>query len=202
MKKLLAAVLAMAMILSLGVTAFAAAQNYDADGAVVDTQTNDVAEDGGTADTQFKVIDKSATIPTYQMSVTVPMTVTFAVAQDGTTSVPSKYKLINYSFKDISVSNVKAVNGNWTLATEAAAKAADEGSKTVNMNIKGLDLSTTTDGVAPGWDSVKAATSIDGTELDLVLTAVAAPQNSTNETPSAEDAFKVTYTIAMPTVTP
>lgn len=198
MKKVLATVLAMAMILSLGVTAFAASQNYDADGTAVDTKTNDVADDGGTADTQFKVIDKSATIPTYQMSVTVPMTVTFAVAQDGTTSVPSKYKLINYSFKDITVSSVKATNGDWTLATETVAKEANKASKTVNMNIKGLDLSTAAGGIAPNWGTVGKATNIDGTELDLVLTAVAAPQDKEVAGNSSENAFTVTYTISMP----
>lgn len=198
MKKVLATVLAMAMILSLGVTAFAASQNYDADGTVVSAETNDVAEDGGTADTQFKVIDKSATIPTYQMSVTVPMTVTFAVAQDGTTSVPSKYKLINYSFKDITVSSIKAVDGDWTLDTAENAKAAAKASKTVNMNIKGLDLSTAAGGIDPNWGTVGKATNIDGTELDLVLTAVAAPQDKEVAGNSSENAFTVTYTISMP----
>ena len=199
MKKVLATILAMAMILSLGVTAFAA-QNYDADGTAVDSKTNDVSTDGGTADTQFKVIDKSATVPTYQMSVTVPMTVTFAVAKDGTTSVPSKYKLINYSFKDITVSSVKATNGEWTLATETTAKEAAKASKTVNMKIKDIDLSTATSGVDPSWGTVAKATDIKGTELDLTLTAVAAPQDETVAGNSSEDVFTVTYTIAMPTV--
>ena len=166
----------------------------------VDSKTNDVSTDGGTADTQFKVIDKSATVPTYQMSVTVPMTVTFAVAKDGTTSVPSKYKLINYSFKDITVSSVKATNGEWTLATETTAKEAAKASKTVNMKIKDIDLSTATSGVDPSWGTVAKATDIKGTELDLTLTAVAAPQDETVAGNSSEDAFTVTYTIAMPTV--
>ena len=70
------------------------------------------------------------------------------------------------------------------------------------MNIKGLDLSTTTAGVDPSWGTVGKATDIKGTELDLILTAVAAPQDETVAGNTSDNAFTVTYTIAMPTVTP
>ena len=68
------------------------------------------------------------------------------------------------------------------------------------MKIKDIDLSTATSGVDPSWGTVAKATDIKGTELDLTLTAVAAPQDETVAGNSSEDAFTVTYTIAMPTV--
>jgi len=78
MKKVLATILAVAMILSLGVTAFAA-QRVDSDGSLGTSVGEQAAftEDTNTGATTFSIVDKSATVPTYQVSVTVPLTVTF-----------------------------------------------------------------------------------------------------------------------------
>lgn len=67
MKKVLATILAMAMILSLGVISFAAEPQWtgDTDGTVTpDDGTNAKSiQENGSASTWFKVLDKSDTIP-------------------------------------------------------------------------------------------------------------------------------------------
>lgn len=204
MKKVLATILAAAMILSLGVTAFAA-QRVDSDGSLGTSVGEQAAftEDTNTGATTFSIVDKSATVPTYQVSVTVPLTVTFAVAKDGTTAVPSQtaYKMLNHSFdKKVTVKKIQAeqVGNTWTLV--AAGSEGAEIAKKVSMKINGIDLSTTTSGLESGLDAWTMAAPTDaqrveGVALELPMEAKAAPQNGDAETTT--EAFKVTYTIAL-----
>lgn len=142
------------MILSLGVTAFAA-QRVDSDGSLGTSVGEQAAftEDTNTGATTFSIVDKSATVPTYQVSVTVPLTVTFAVAKDGTNgcSVPDRVQnaepLVRQEGHRQEI-QAEQVGNTWTLV--AAGSEGAEIAKKVSMKINGIDLSTTTSGLESG----------------------------------------------------
>ena len=195
------------MILSLGVTAFAA-QTYapENDQEIKVEGTDDLSD--GSGETAFWIIDKSDTVPTYQISVTVPLKVTFAVAKDGTTSVPAPtaYRMLNHSYNNsVSVTKIQTApvqGSNWTLV--AAGNEGTEKVKKVSMKIKGIDLNDTISGKTDGlsdWTMAAPndAQRVDGVALELPMEAKAAPQ--TGDGAAAEEVFKVTYTISTTEVT-
>ena len=201
MKKVLATILAMAMILSLGVISFAAEPQWtgDTDGTVTpDDGTNAKSiQENGSASTWFKVLDKSDTIPTYWMSVSVPLGVTFCISADGTTSVPTTYKVENYSPKAANVSKMNVVlEEGWSFVESAAAAASTEDPKALYFTIKEQALRAgTIDSL--GWcaPAFNVASQGVGT-LDLPLTARAGKRD-TAIAQTAEKAFTVTYTVAL-----
>lgn len=202
MKKVFATILAVAMILSLGVISFAAEPQWtgDTDGTVdPDDGTNAKSiQDNGTANTLFKVLDKSDTVPTYWMSVSVPLGVTFCIAADGTTSVPNNYKVENYSPLDAKISKMNVVLKNdWKLVDSAESAKNSQSPYDLYFTINNRALSAGSD-IAVDWTAAK----YDGTQkaagvLELPLTARAGERNVPTTTTEAAEAFAVTYTVAL-----
>lgn len=148
--------------------------------------------------TSFMVKDNSDTIPTYQIRVTVPLTAAFGVAKDGTTTVPSNYKIQNFSFYDVSVSGVEVTVGDWTLVknpTEA---------KEVNMDyvLPGDEHFSLAGAVGAevetnwviGNGKVTQDNPSGATVFPIGLTAKAAKDKNTGSAEAA-NAYSVAYTV-------
>ena len=105
MKKLvsrfMAVLMAMIMILSMSMTAFAAGEAQQ--GQAVDTASSNLFE-AGTASTQVKVV---YTKDVSQLSATVPLSITFAVLSTGEFITPEGYGITNNSVVPIHVSEIK-----------------------------------------------------------------------------------------------
>lgn len=205
MKNVIALLMVATMVGGMSTTTFA--QSYDSDkDAVVGEQkdmTNNPAQDGASGETQFKVVDKSDTVPTYQLRVTVPMTVTFAVAKDGTTSVPTNYALRNYSAFDVEVSNVKATNGEWKLTNNPTnAKEVNMGYTLPSSLPFSLADAVGGAGVTTDWKincgKITDEEPTGASKYDLKLNAKAAAGKNIGATDAgAVDAYSVAYTVKL-----
>lgn len=171
--------------------------------------------DRDTGSTVFNVIDKSDTIPTYQASITVPLKVSIAVAGDGSTSVPSNYKILNYSYKwACAVTSVQAIptSSPWTLV--ASGQEGSAPSKKISVQLTAgmdgtkpyeVDLGKTIDTPAsdplylPFWIAMFPTTDEErktGVPLDLSITAKAAPQPKEDPVETG-NAFNVMYKVVL-----
>lgn len=152
-KKLAAAALAVVMALSMSVPAFAAAdgtvknqgqavssENYKGDGQVESKLTTDSSNTGnaapttGTASTNVKLIySEDAT----QLTVTVPLSVTFAVQDSGKFVTPTNYTIINGSRIPVYVTGIeiKEVNSTPKYTFVNDEESVTEGSMNVYLSI-------------------------------------------------------------------
>lgn len=94
MKKVLALILALALVFAMGTTAWAAENQPSADD---ETQVGT----NNTGDTNVKIIAADT-----QLSVTIPLNVTLAVAADGTVTGPTNYKIVNNSIFAVKVTDI------------------------------------------------------------------------------------------------
>lgn len=204
MKKLLAVLLAVTIVMSMGVVAFAADHSTeDTHGtkdaaAVGDPAALTSSGDSQAGRTEFYLnIDKNAVSPDTQISATIPLWVCmYAYGGDGKVVTPASdaYQIVNTGSKaNIKVYAIQAFAQNgWSFQSfdssvfNAGAYVRENNTlsaaKTMAMTVKGEDLSAYTSGLKD-LDSDWTVAKNNGT-LDLSLQAYIAPGgvNEGNET--------------------
>lgn len=197
MKKLLAVLLAITIVMSMGVVAFAAhdggTHGTDSEAAV--GEQKELATSGGSqfGKTDFYLnIHKNAVSGDTQISATIPLWVCmYAYGGDGMVVTPADaYKILNTGTDtDIKVYAMRALpQEGWTFNTFDSSVYSGGGyvranntltaAKTMAMTVNGVDLSTISDSentdLAAPWKVVKNNGTTDG-ELKLPLQAYIAP---------------------------
>ena len=116
MKKMLAVLLAVSIVLTLSITAFAAGETSVAD----PTQISPDADGKYSADTSFNLtVDKDATNPDLnsQINVSIPLSVAmYGYGADGSAAEPTEYRIENKGKIAVKVTNITSAGQNgWTL---------------------------------------------------------------------------------------
>lgn len=128
LKKIAAAAVAMVMAVSMmAVPVFAAAGTVDiSDQAPFDADTNQ-------ASTKVNLVYSSAA---NNLSVTVPLNLTFAIKSDGTLQFPNDYKIINNSVVPVHVTNIQVtmIDGDYALVNAEPAERQVRLSMTANSD--------------------------------------------------------------------
>ena len=194
MKKAIALVMALVMCLSVGMMAFAEAESYDQDDAVVASGTT-VLDTAGSADTKVDILVNSTNI-----SVTVPLR--YAVVADvkgGACLVPEDgtYYIQNNSAIAVDVTAADVVSGatndKWDLV-ETAVSGIPDGNNQIDMTLSpaaGTEWNLAKDYPAD-W-SLEAATSAGVSKLLIDIDANSSMLNTTGD---QVDAYVITYTFA------
>ncbi|MDO4553263.1 MAG: hypothetical protein Q4C22_06970, partial [Bacillota bacterium] len=109
MKKTTTLVLALTLVFAMSTTAFAAGETA---GTAQDFAAN-------SATTQVRIISAAGEDGTTQVSATVPLTVTLAIAADGKVTGPTNYTITNTSVMPVKVTNVSiAAQDNFYIGEE------------------------------------------------------------------------------------
>ncbi len=165
-KKIVAIVLTVCLILSLGCNAFAA----------------DITASGSSGTTTATLTAEAATF-----SVTVPTTVSFAVAADGTVTCPTGAVIENASTGPVKVNSISVTgkNGWAVVANGTNFKSVAANSKQFFLTINGDAVPAQETGVASAmtlteasWPEIVGKTGSDNGTLPLVFTFGAATQNA------------------------
>lgn len=177
MKKLTALLLVFILIVSVNATVFAAGESAGEAGSFASNE----------ATTEVKlVVDTSG-----NMSATVPLQVTLAVAADGTVKGPSNYTITNKSVMPIKVTNV-AINteSGFTTATNATG-----------TKIGGITLTDGQGGTATSlsaWTAEKTTSNWNMTSTDnnaITLNFGGKVTGITQDITNAQKAFTIVFTI-------
>ena len=174
MKKIVALILTLVLMLSFSATAFAA--NGETDVTVA--------------------IDSS------NISVTVPLSFTITAKVDGgSATVPMDYKIINNSTIPVKVDSIAVVNNKtakWALSATPITANTDQQNAGVNdlyLSINGQVMAVqaaTAPTTATSWN-IGAGTQAAGTELAL---AVVASTSQLDQTATETDLITITYVIS------
>ena len=212
MKKMLAVLLAVSIVLTLSITAFAAGETSVAD----PTQISPDADGKYSADTSFNLtVDKDATNPNLnsQINVSSPLSVAmYGYGADGSAAEPTEYRIENKGKIAVKVTNITSAGQNgWTLKaptsigsptlTAGKLNIADYKPGDNNLTAKQLVLyingvsvhEEITAPVAADWTVNAPAEGVsDPVKKTLPLECFVAKGDST----ASALAVKVTYTIA------
>jgi len=201
MKKITTTILALAMILSLSVSAFAAAPS------AATQATPGITTSGGTDTTEVQLVigtgdgTSDGGSGSGAFSVTVPTVLPFAVANDGTVSVASNAKIINGSSGPVKVTSVTATGANgWAIVANGT------NFKTVPMNTKSFTLTLNGDNFPAAAANTASALSLTGAswpsiagdngELALIYSGAFASQTSNLNVKVADVVFTVAWDAA------
>ena len=210
MKKMLAALLAVSIVLTLGVTAFAA---FD-DTSVADPTKINPTDGKYSADTEFSLkIDKDTSNPelTEQISVAVPLTVAmYGYGADRTAAEPTTYRIENSGKTAVKVASIETTAASgWSVQEASAIGSVTLTGGKVNLNSykptnntltgKQIVLYVNSDDVANGvaapdaakW-TIAAPTDATPVEKVLPLDCFVAKGTETTSVP----VVTLTYTIA------
>ena len=208
MKKMLAVLLAVSIVLTLGVTAFAA---FD-DTSVAEPSKINPTDGKYSADTEFSLkIDKDTTNPELnsQINVSIPLTVAmYGYGADGSAAEPTTYRIVNNGEIDIKVASIETKTAQgWTMDAGSSIAGLTLGGdgkmsaynpannnlteKHLVLYVNGVDVK---DGVAAPVASNWTVDKKDGTATEKVLPLECFVAKGT-ETASVP-VVTLTYTIA------
>lgn len=189
LKKIAAAAVAMAMAVSmLSVPVFAA------EGESVGTDSNGTLTDHKASTTVNVIYSNDAS----QLSVTVPISVTFAVKSNGEFVCPTNYKLVNKSVVPVYVDDISVTEVTEGYSLVASATTAKQiqltmkaGSDTTGLALIGTNSQTYT---KSNWE-MAATTNDEGTPLAVSFSGKAGAAESAWAKKDATQLFKIVYTI-------
>ena len=183
LKKILSVAIAVLMVMSLAVNAFAADEDVT------------VSTSGGTGETVVALTADAAIF-----SVTVPTQISFHIKADGTVTAPTDVKLINNSAAAVKVTKIDVQEDAWKLASFATDMAKEP----VNAKKLALQLTAGEDTVATTKDGDQTlahnaaawtmeAKGHEGATLQLTCAANASAVSNGFET--AVNAASIVFTI-------